>query len=464
MKGFIARLVLGLMLWRALTPGAAAQSAIQVQESTARIAFPDTITFRLVAESDATIEEVTLHYGTDGRTCQSSTARQALEVDPGLDVDVSWTWELKRSGTLPPGTLVWWQWEIRTASGAPTRTDRQSQTVEDDEYTWQSVNESSITLNWAEGDAAFGAAMLRLAADSLDELAQNAGIRPPDDIEIWLYPSAAEVQEAILHAPEWTGGVAFPAFNSVVLGVGPDEDAWAAESIPHELAHLIVGMVAFNCRGIQLPTWLNEGLAVVAEGPADEAELDELQGALEAGRLPPLRTLANQFPADAYRAALAYIHSGQIVAFMIDEHGPDKMAALLAAMQGGLRIDPALRQVYGFDTDALDADWRQSLGFAVEASGTPVSGAARTPTAVPTFALWTPVARAATATALPSPTPSPLPPTATSASAPTSIASAPTGADPPQSPAAPLPPWLWGGLAGVLVLAAVVWTIRHRRR
>jgi hypothetical protein len=77
-----------------------------------------------------------------------------------------------------------------------------------------------------------------------------------------------------------------------------------------------------------------------------------------------------------------------VVRFLIKEYGGDKMAALLAAIQSGERINPALQAVYGFDTDGLDNVWRVSLGFAAADAGeTAAPTAART--AVPTLALWT---------------------------------------------------------------------------
>ncbi len=49
--------------------------------------------------------------------------------------------------------------------------------------------------------------------------------------------------------------------------------------------------------------------------------------------------------------------------FLINQYGKDKMIQLLHVFQQGSAYDAALKQVYGFDQDGLDALWRQSLGI-----------------------------------------------------------------------------------------------------
>ena len=139
-----------------------------------------------------------------------------------------------------------------------------------------------------------------------------------------------------------------------------------------------------------MPTWLSEGFSVYAEGGSASKDLQTMKDALQAGTLPPLHNLEAGFSANADEAVLSYTQSGEVISFMIKTYGRDKIGALLAAIQSGKTIDPALQQVYGFDTDGLDNAWRESLGFAPVAAGqqgTATPGAKRT--AVPTLALWT---------------------------------------------------------------------------
>ena len=79
-------------------------------------------------------------------------------------------------------------------------------------------------------------------------------------------------------------------------------------------------------------------------------------------------------------------------------------------MQAGDRIDPALEQVYSFDTGGLDALWRASLGFFTTESGPENELVASTPTQVPTLAPLNPLFQA-TATSPPTSTMEPSTPT-----------------------------------------------------
>ena len=63
-----------------------AQSGIKVQANEAILQYPDGIKFHLDTTSSTEIETVILIYGTDGRTCQTSSARQPLEFDPDTKI------------------------------------------------------------------------------------------------------------------------------------------------------------------------------------------------------------------------------------------------------------------------------------------------------------------------------------------------------------------------------------------
>jgi len=58
---------------------------------------------------------------------------------------------------------------------------------------------------------------------------------------------------------------------------------------------------------------------------------------------------------------------------------------LLAVMQAGEKIDPALEKIYGFDTNGLDALWRSSLGFTMALAPPANKTIKSTPTVIPTL-------------------------------------------------------------------------------
>ncbi len=367
---------------------AAQSDRIEIHRNAAELDFPDSISFHLAITSQVEVEKITLIYGTNGRSCQDGGARQTVDFEGDDPITASWLWELDRSGGLPPGVEVWWQWEIVPADGAVMLTDRQTIINVDSSQPWQSIERDNVIVNWYAGDVAFAETILDEAVNSLDRSEASLGLPRPDRVELFVYASATAVKDAILFVPEWTGGVAFPKYGVTVLGISPDNAEWAANIVPHELTHLVEGMLTFNCRGVNLPTWLTEGLARYAEGEADLQEVAQMEAALADGRLPSLSSLNSGFSAYSGSASLAYTQSGQVVGYLIESYGAAQMTQLLQTMQGGLEIDDALPAVYGFDTNGLDVAWRTSKGVAPTPTAQAADGGVdNTPTPVPTLAL-----------------------------------------------------------------------------
>lgn len=455
-----------------------AQSGIAVQSDQAALDFPKTVRFTLKASSSAPIERVELIYRTNARSCLAATARQVVEFEKSANITAEWTWDLARSGALPPGAVITWQWQIRDAAGNSLTTPEKSLEVADDRYTWQSVRSGVVSVYWSKGDATFGKRVLDKAISSLAHLAAEAGLSAPAEVRLVVYPDSTQMRAASLHLPEWSGAVAISDYLTILLGLAPEDTSYLEEVVPHELAHLVTDQRIDNCTGSHLPTWLNEGLAVFSEGPTTESDRRRVLAALQSGALEPLLALAAGFPANSTRATLAYAQGGMVFTYLVQTYGRGKLSALLDRVQQGVVIDSALREVYGLDTAGVDQAFRASLGFGTPATGVPATSAAFTPTAtlrrtaVPTLSLSTAQpTRAATSYADLSPT-VPVPPTPAATPTPQPARTVTPTAPPPT--AAPSPTPGAGGLesgpyifivagAVILILAAVIVLILVRR-
>lgn len=463
-------LLLGVFIGRVTPASAQSNIKIDITYNETTLEFPNYLTFNLSANSSGLIKKATLVYGTAGLSCQRDGTRQQMDIEhPKSVLHTSWDWDI--TGVLPLGTEVWWQWELETVGGGFMATERQTIKIEDDNNDWDSVNENGVTVHWYEGNNQFGDDMLALADESVERISADFGLDRPDNIQLWLYPDSEAVREALVYVPEWTGGIAYPEQGTTILGVGPGDEEWAEQIVPHELTHLIVGVRMFNCRAISLPTWLNEGLARYAENrtSADEDIIQaELESAFKAGRVPPLRSLEAGFSAYSNSASLSYTQSYKVVQYLIETYGPEKLDQLLTLMQQGETIDPALLAIYGFDTNGLDVAWRGSWGY----SATPTAEAdvlalQATPTVVPTLALsGIPMAQLTATpppTAVPTSTPAEtappsLTPTATSTPRPELIP-----APPLPSPATPNLLYVGGAVLTVAVCTLALATYFSRR-
>ena len=444
-------------------PPANAQAAITILKDQLVSDYPEKITFQLSARSTDNIQRITLIYRTSATTCQPAIAYHELDFAAGDAVETEWELDFAEVGTYPPGAWLTWQWQIADAAGNTLLTPEKTYQVIDTRYAWHSLSRGPITVQWYMGMPSFGQALLDIASQALERLVEQAGIAPPEQIWITVYPDPTGVQEVAIHTSEWVGGIAFPEYQSIIAAIAPGDLDWAAALLPHELAHLTTDIVVFNCRGGRLPTWLGEGLAVVTEGNLEETYQDLILAALQAGDLPPLRTLAYGFSPYSDEALRSYGHSGMLVDTMLAQYGPTAMADLLAAIQTGLTADEALRQIYQLDTDGLDAAWRVSLGFAPQ----PTRQVSQvTPTQVPTLALWTAVIQpsatpspAPTLTALPTSTPAPATPQPASG-----VSPQPAPTPPGDGPARTLLLVGIGSLAGLGLLAGLVFILIRRSR
>jgi len=390
MRRLIAAVLAGILLSAFRTPTLVkashdlAVSNIEVTRNEILLNFPETATVRLSLTNDIEITSVVLEYGTEQQTCGEVIAKAFPEFIPGTTVDTQWTWEMRQSGSLPPGTQLWWRWRLTDANGDETVTETQTTTWLDDEHNWKTFNNGEfLRLHYYEGNQAFINELSSAAYDGLQFNETQSGLSAESPINIYIYSDTDDLKDAILYEPSWTGGQAFPDHDIVILGISESDLAWGQAAIVHELTHVLVGHLTFSCLG-DVPTWLNEGLAVYSEGGLDSLSQRQLEDAIRNDTLLSVRSISGGFSEVPDKAYLSYSQSYSIINFLIESYGQDKMTELLLSLRDGLTIDNALTQTYGFDIDGLEDAWRQAIG----AQPRPVSAqptAEPTPTFVPTI-------------------------------------------------------------------------------
>jgi hypothetical protein len=360
----------------------ALSDGITVERNEAIPDYPESIEFHLSATSDTQIESVELEFGTDALTCGDSVTR-AIPEDfvPGTSVEVEWNWNLRRAGSMPPGTMVWWRWVLTDAAGQVEVTDERSLRFIDDEHDWQTLESDGLSLYWYEGTTEFAQALVEAGEESLETIHQVTGIDVDQGVQVYVYANSEDVQAATLFAPAWSGGLAYPDHSTVMMGIGPDELGWGRRSLAHELAHVVVGHFTFSCLE-STPRWLDEGLAMYAEGEPRSYHTKMLENAIEEDTLLSVRALGEIFSEDSDYAILSYAQSKSLVEFLIEQHGRTEMLQLLDEFKAGTPEDAALMAVYGLDRDGLEAAWREWVGAAPMSASEPVLE----PTQVPTLA------------------------------------------------------------------------------
>ncbi len=374
--------VLTLLAIRAPISASAAISDPTVDRNRAVLDFPNTVTFQLSISAPVAIERIVLEYGADQLTCGEVVAKAFPDFTPAARVETEWTWDMRQSGSEPPGARIWWQWRVTDTEGNEQLVERSEILWLDSEHTWQKASGSSITVHWYGGGSAFGDDMLNSAVGSLRHIDDLIDLQPDGMIDLYLYASYEDMRDAVLYEPGWTGGQSYGEYNIIILGVPEGYEEWAKAAIAHELMHNVVDRFTFSCL-VRIPTWVHEGLAMVSQGGPDEAGMAMLQRAIQRNNIFPLRSLGGGFPEDPDEAELAYNQSYSVVDFLIRRGDAARMRSFLELLGFGKTADESLQKLYGFNVDGLDAAWRESVG----ADPLTQDALAPTPTAtvVPTY-------------------------------------------------------------------------------
>ncbi len=352
------RVAWGLLFFLSLVFTAWAQEGLRVEVNEHSYEFAKSISFRLVAESPKPISKVFLIY-TLGQT--GITHKQAPEFTPGTRVEASWEWKLGR-GALAPGALIKYYWRLEAEDGTIFKTEPVSFRYEDNRFKWRSLQSGFITLYWYKGTEDWARKLLDAAVEALERIQRDIGIEFQGPINVYVYSSSGDMKSVIPSRSQvfdeatLTLGMVLSEDTIVILGTASDVE----ENIAHELSHLVVGKAVENPLASPLPRWLDEGLAMYAQGELPPRNALALKEALEGDKLISVRSLSG-YVGEPEKVDLFYAEAYSLVEFLLKEYGKEKMREFLTEFARGSVQEEALKKVYGLSIDELDAKWKKYL-------------------------------------------------------------------------------------------------------
>jgi hypothetical protein len=197
----------------------------------------------------------------------------------------------------------------------------------------------------------------------VESLRADAGLELDQRVAIYVYDSERDMRPtlssrgSIYDDLTLTLGVAAGDHTLLLLGSHRD----VAKTVAHEMSHIVVGLATENPY-VDLPRWLDEGLAMYAEGELPANNVDALDRGVREDRLISVRSLSD-YVGDPDQVDLFYAQVYSLIEFMIDTYGREAMSQLLETIAGGVPAEDAVQEVYGMDLDGLDEAWRASLGL-----------------------------------------------------------------------------------------------------
>ncbi|ACZ61664.1 peptidase MA family metallohydrolase [Dehalococcoides mccartyi] len=385
-KQFLALgLILGILLGGLFPADASAQSSITIDKSNVNVTFPSNIGFSITASSTSNIIDIRLFYTVDRKSFSEVYSESVLKFTPALTVSTSYYWDMRYTGGMPPGARVNYWYRITNEDGDILVSPIQTLVYADARFDWQSISEGMLELYWYNGEQSFADELMESAQAALVRLAADTGAELQDKITLYIYASSSDLQSAMVFPSEWTGGVAYPDFNVITIGIAPYDIDWGKRAITHELAHQVTNQMTSNPYG-DLPVWLNEGISMYAEGNLEAVYVNYLTWAISQDKLISVQSLCSPFSANSADAYLAYAESFTLVNYLITGYGPEKFSDLLQTFSQGAGYDEALLAVYGFDIQDLNIQWQAALkGGTVEIQ--PVRSISLTPGLVVLFTL-----------------------------------------------------------------------------
>ncbi len=334
-----------------LSPAAQPWEPIRVLSSVHRIDFPNEVVFFLEAEADAQITEVSLFY---------RLGRQKVRIygypsfTPSTRVSADFRVKTGGASYLPSGVDIEYHYVIRDADGNTLETDNLYLEYIDPSYDWRRFSQGDLTILWHDLPRDRVVAVAAEVAPRLDEVRGLLGLESVGSMKAVIFNSRREggrgfplISDAA-NSGHIYGGFAFGYLDVFVL-VGLDRDG-----IVHEMTHLLLDE-ALDSPLASVPAWLNEGLAMYFEVGSRTRE-ETVAQAVRADRLLSVRSMGN-VPGSPQDVRLFYAQAQSLVRYIMDVHGPEPMAALLGALNRGLRIDEAVSEAYGMSLEELEGEW-----------------------------------------------------------------------------------------------------------
>jgi len=342
---------------------AQADGAPVVEAMWHEVRFGESLQFHLTVSSSADITSAVLTYVT---THNQAMTVEPLDLTPAPRVELSYEVDLAHN-PLKPFVEIRYLWMVSDANGQQLTVEHDPFFYEDNRFgEWQSLAGQRVAVHWYDGDAAFGGLALGVAEQAVDRMREmiDPALAPSEPFDLYLYASEADLVPALpATGREWVVGHAYPELRVALAVVPPGSESASTmrRLIPHELTHLLL-YEALGSRYRRLPSWLNEGLAVVSEQVPDPDEELVLGRALQSGQLLSLESLCYSFPRQGDQARLAYAQSSSVVRFIQGNYGHAAVGRLVDSYGGGLSCGAGVRKVLGVSLDSLESQWRESLG------------------------------------------------------------------------------------------------------
>jgi Peptidase MA superfamily len=271
---------------------------------------------------------------------------------------------------IPPYTRITYFWEIEDGDlessepADPVITPEQQFVYVDNRFEWQTLSQDPVELHYYSSNESEMRELLEASEGTVEYWADLFGVDINFPVNVVVYQDLVDLQGALpLDTAAGENGIVTcgqqSASDIVVVAFGgctiPSEDI-----LRHELTHLVVEEALRGPFG-DIPLWINEGAAVYSQESPGSYEA-AVNAAIRQDDLLTIRQISSA-PGDPERVLQFYGQSWALVTYLIEEYGEEAFGELFAMYRDGTTDDAAFEEVYGFDLNGLEDEWRQSVGL-----------------------------------------------------------------------------------------------------
>jgi hypothetical protein len=354
MRRLLIALAIALVMLGPQTQVRAQSGTIQVTGVQVEFFFGDHVTFMANIQPAADVQEALVFFQAEG-----DTGTHYVQLQVGADGNAAYRVPVADAALRPFARINFW-FRVTRTNGEVFTGAQYFFNYYDNRIAWQTMENTAVSVHWYDGDTAFGQGAFDTAAASLQSFNALIPGQMSAPVNVYIYATTADLQSAI-EGQAWEAGHASPDLGVVLVSISPGEDQMLLmrRQIPHEMAHVLLYQrvgAGYN----QLPTWLNEGIASLAELYPNADYQTAVQTAGANDSLLPLTSLCGPFPADASGAFLAYAESDRVTRYIQSTYGTSALQALVLAYANGLGCEQGTQRAIGISLSQLDLRWRQA--------------------------------------------------------------------------------------------------------
>ncbi len=210
--------------------------------------------------------------------------------------------------------------------------------------------------------------VLGILEEAYGEVGRALRFYPDQEVIVFLYTNQQFFD--VTRAPAWSGGVFDGKIRLPSKGFENQMERLRA-TLVHEYVHAVVHQMTHQevartgaKNGVEVPTWLHEGIAQYLESARD---INSINSRLKAGMkngeiwatLPQLHGSFMRF--NSIQAAVAYDESLSAVTFLVNEFGIWRLKMLLEELSRQGNMDEAMRSALLISYDQFQSRWQASL-------------------------------------------------------------------------------------------------------